>query len=65
MSQRESNLLWLKDVLEHLSACRQELEWARDPETVHLLTTTMLRDLDTSRRLCETIRRRASAQPVA
>lgn len=65
MSQRESNLLWLKDVLEHLTACRQELEWAQDPETIHLLTATMLRDLETSRRICETIRRRTSVQPVA
>ena len=29
MSQRESNLLWLKDMLEHLLACQRQLEWRR------------------------------------
>ena len=42
------------------------LDWAEDPNTVHLLTETMLRDLDCCRRLCETLRRRSSrCQPVA
>ena len=54
MSQRESNLLWLKDMLEHLSACQKQLQWTEDPETVHRVTETMLRDLDCCRRLCET-----------
>lgn len=65
MSQRESNLLWLKDTLEHLTSCRQELEWAHDPESIHLLTETMLRDLEACRRICETIRRRAGVHQVA
>jgi hypothetical protein len=65
MSQREANMVWLKDTLEHLTTCQQQLEWAEDPNTVHLLTDTMLRDLDCCRRLCETLRRRSSCyQPV-
>ena len=62
MSQRESNLLWLKDMLEHLSACRQQLEWAEDQEAVHVLAETMLRDLETCRRLCEMLHRRSRYQ---
>lgn len=58
MSQRETNLLWLKDTLDHLRACQQQLEWAEDEETVYLVTDTMLRDLESCRRLCETVRRR-------
>jgi hypothetical protein len=58
MSQRDSNLLWLRDTLEHLTACQQQLQWAEDANTVHVLTDTMLRDLETCRRLCETLRRR-------
>jgi hypothetical protein len=65
MSQRESNLLWLKDVIEHLSACRQQLEWAEDSETVRVLTETMMRDLECCRRLCEGLRRRQRQQQVA
>jgi hypothetical protein len=58
MSQRESNLLWLKDLLEHLTACKQQLEWAEDNETIRVLTETMLGDLDRCKRLCETMHRR-------
>ena len=60
MSQRDTNILWLKDVLEHLSESRQQLEWAEDDESVQLLTETMLRDLDCCRRLCENLKRRAN-----
>ena len=65
MSQRESNLLWLKDMLEHLRACQQQLQWAEDAEAVRVLTETMLRDLECCRRLCETLHRRTSCEPVA
>jgi hypothetical protein len=58
MSQRETNLLWLKDLLEHLTASQQQLTWSEHPETVRLLLENMIRDLDCCRRLCETIRRR-------
>lgn len=62
MSQRESNLLWLKDMLEHMTACRDQLEWARDAETVQVLTDSMLRDLESCRRLCEGMQRRLQLQ---
>jgi hypothetical protein len=53
MSQRESNLLWLKDLLEHLTASQERLEWAEGPDTVRVITESMLRDLERCRRLCE------------
>ncbi len=62
MSQREANLLWLKDTLEHLMSCQQQLEWTDDAETVNVLTETMLRDLECCRRLCQGLHRRASLQ---
>ncbi|HZY84760.1 MAG TPA: hypothetical protein VFE78_08010 [Gemmataceae bacterium] len=61
MSQRESNLVWLRDILEHLSAAQQRLEWCDDPETTRLVTEQMLRDLERCRRLCETMHRRGAA----
>ena len=64
MSQRESNLLYLRDMLEHLQVCQQQLEWADDPEAIGVLTETMLRELASCRRLCESLNRRASLQPV-
>jgi hypothetical protein len=59
MSQRDANLLWLKDMLEHLSACQRKLEWAENPETISLLTGTMLRDLERCQRLCESLHQRS------
>jgi hypothetical protein len=62
MSQREMNLLWLKDTLEHLRGCQEQLQWAEDNDAVHLLTETMLRDLDCCRRICERLHRRSAMQ---
>jgi hypothetical protein len=59
MSQRKANLLWLKDILEHLQNCRQQLEWADSAEAVGLVTETMLHDLERCRRLCQNLQRRA------
>jgi len=58
MSQRDTNLLWLKDMLDHLAACRKQLEWAEDPAAVEVITETMLRDLECCRRLCEMLHQR-------
>jgi hypothetical protein len=59
MSRRDSNLLWLKDLLDHLAASRQQLEWTVDPQTVQVLTEAMIRDLNCCRRLCETLNQSA------
>jgi hypothetical protein len=61
MSVRENNLLWLRDLLEHLTICQQQLEWADDGESIQVLTESMLRDLDNCRRLCERLGRQAGA----
>ena len=65
MSQRETNLLWLKDMLEQLTARQQQLEWAMDSETVAVLTQTMIRDLDRCRRLCLEVQKRSQFQGAA
>ena len=62
MSQREANMIWLRDSLEHLSSCQKQLEWTTDAETVRLLTETMLRDLERCQRLCQTINQRYAAR---
>ena len=59
MSQRESTLLWLRDILEHLSANQQRLEWTTDRETAAVLTEAMLRDLERCQRLCEILHQRS------
>jgi hypothetical protein len=64
MSQRDSNLLWLSDMLNHLRSCQKQLEWTEDPEAVHVLTETMIRDLECCRRLCESLQSRATLAAV-
>jgi hypothetical protein len=65
MSRRETDLLWLKDMLDHLAACRQQLEWAERPETVRVITEKMIRDLDCCRRLCEGLHGRDPVRQAA
>lgn len=60
MSQRDTNLLWLRDLLDQLRGKQQQLGWAENPETIRILTENMLRDLECCRRLCESLNRRAS-----
>lgn len=65
MSQRQTNLLWLKDMLDQLIATQQQLEWTTDAESVAVLTQTMIRDLERCRRLCLDVQRRAQLQGAA
>lgn len=58
MSQRDRDLLWLRDLLDQLRARHQELEWSEDGRTVAVLTESMIRDLDRCRRLCEDLQGR-------
>jgi hypothetical protein len=65
MSQRETTLLWLRDILEQLSTNQQRLEWTTDREAARVLTETMLRDLERCTRLCETLRQRGLQRALA
>ena len=65
MSQRDANILCLRDTLEHLTANQQRLEWTEDPDSIRLITENMIRDLVRCQRLCESMRRRCSLERVA
>ncbi len=62
MSQRDEKLLWLKDLLEHLSRNHQQLLWTQDMEMVRLISETMLRDLEACERICKDIKSRAETR---
>ena len=62
MSQREANMVWLKDLLGNLSSCQRQLEWTEDQDAIQVITETMLRDLECCRRLCDALHRRARVQ---
>jgi hypothetical protein len=64
MSRREVNLLYLRDMLEHLKSCQRQLEWSKNPETVRVIAETMIRELDFCRTVCEDIRQKVSPRPA-
>jgi hypothetical protein len=64
MTKHENNLIWLKDMLEHLSDSREQLEWAQEGFALRMISETMLRDLDCCKRLCESLRRRGQFAEV-
>lgn len=59
MSKRESKMLLLKDMVEHLRGSQQQLQWTENPEMIRMITETMIRDLESCRTLCEELNRKA------
>ena len=60
MRDRQNTLLWMKDLIEHMNRCHEQLQWAdRSSET--FLTQSMLVDLSECRRLCEQLQSDASS----
>ena len=57
MSNRRDTLLWMKDLIEHLSRCHDQLEWAKEGATQEFLADAMLGDLNECQKLCEQLRR--------
>lgn len=56
MRSRQNTLLWMKDLIEHMSRCHDQLQWAADGRTDSFLAETMIGDLAECRRLCEELR---------
>jgi hypothetical protein len=65
MCQRDKDMLWLSDMLDHLRHCQRQLSWTDDTETIEILTDAMLRDLERCRRLCEAMTGQSSLQHSA
>lgn len=60
MRTRHETLLWMKDLIEHLSNYQEQLQWAADGPAEAFLTEAMLADLTECRRLCEHLRYKPS-----
>jgi hypothetical protein len=56
MPNRQTTLLWMKDLIEHMAKCHDQLEWAGDGPTESFLAESMLGDLAECQRLCEQLR---------
>jgi hypothetical protein len=55
MRNRRSTMLWMKDLLEHMNRCHEQLQWA-DARTQSFLAESLLTDLTECQRLCEELR---------
>ncbi|MBV8488285.1 MAG: hypothetical protein JO161_08395 [Planctomycetaceae bacterium] len=56
MRNRRHMLLWMKDLIDHMARCHDQLQWASDGSTQLFLTESMLGDLVECQRLCEQLR---------
>jgi hypothetical protein len=46
----------MKDLIEHMSRCHDQLQWTSDGATQAFLADTLLGDLSQCQRLCEQLR---------
>lgn len=65
MRNRQSTLVWMKDLIDHLNRCHEQLQWASDGRTEAFLTESMLVDLSECRKLCEQLQDRPRARGLA
>lgn len=65
MRDRQTTLLWMKDLIEHMTRCHEQLQWASGGPSESFLTESMLVDLTECRQLCEQLRSRAPRKPPA
>jgi hypothetical protein len=56
MRNRRHTLLWMKDLIDHMSRCHDQLQWAGDGAAQFFLAEAMLGDLVECQRLCEQLR---------
>ncbi|MDR3634166.1 MAG: hypothetical protein P4L84_10190 [Isosphaeraceae bacterium] len=56
MKDRRQTLLWMKDLIEHMNCCHEQLQWAADGPSESYLAESMLVDLTQCQRLCEELR---------
>lgn len=52
MRDRRDTLLWMKDLIDHMTLCHEQLQWAGDTTTETFLADSLLVDLTECRRLC-------------
>jgi hypothetical protein len=56
MRNRRHTLLWMKDLLDHMNQCHEQLQWASDGQTEAYLAETLLVDLSECQKLCEQLK---------
>jgi len=59
MRNRQRTLLWMKDLIEHMTACQEQLHYAAEGPAETFLADALMADLTEFRHLCEQIRSRS------
>ena len=62
MRSRNHTLLWMKDLIEHMNSCHEQLQWAADGPAESFLADALMADLSECRRLCEQLRTRTGSK---
>lgn len=62
MSDRQTTLLWIKDLIDHMNHCQEQLQDSPGGPGESFLTDALLVDLTECRRLCEQLRSRGREQ---
>lgn len=55
---RHKTLLWMKDLLDHMHQCHEQLQWAGDNQTEAFLANSLMVDLSECQKLCEQLKGR-------
>ena len=56
MRNRRHTLLWMKDLLDHINQCHEQLQWAADGRTEAYLAESLMVDLSECHKLCEQLK---------
>ncbi len=64
MRNRNHTLLWMKDLIEHMNSCHEQLQWAGDGPAESFLADALMADLSECRRLCEQLRPRTGSKQL-
>ena len=56
MGSRHHTLLWMKDLIDHMNSCHEQLLWAADGPAESFLADALMADVSEFRRLCEQLR---------
>ena len=62
MTNRRDMMIWMKDLIDHMAHCHDQLQWASDGPMEAFLADSLLGDLTQCQRLCEQLRQSRGAQ---
>ena len=53
---RHKTLLWMKDLLDHMNQCHEQLQWASEGPAEAFLAESLMVDLSECQKLCEQLK---------